>query len=374
MGCSMIDSSMNGIFSLKSFLRIVLFFTIGLFAAQENKEKEVDLIQYDELLTKELDELIQSNCSWDEYEELVGRAHTLISNGADPNIQDGNVLFCNFMNNNIPFIKTCLARRARIDIVEPFSGIPLLFFVYSCKAIELLLNSRANVDVRQALGTTSEFKDWVGATVLHFTSISEGHSLEAVERWCEHIPAGSILLDDAGRTPLHYVCMGVVKGKEGIKNFLVKVATLAWWAAGQEDVRDIKTKQTARDLLNKTCSHVVNYFDEVVREVELARTQLLPDELALSLKGFKKAFNQRAVPIIEEQIGCSKGILNIIMGYTGNDIPRFPYPSLIYQENDDVSKVLGACQCTGKGDRTPLPVSFYIPPIHKPKKKRCLIS
>ncbi len=357
------------VLSLGRLTIIILFSITSLFAAEENKEKEAEAIKEATSYEKKLNALINSDNYEDQLtcelvglvvdrdnhfpwnQEIVDRMQELIDAGANIKAFDDDLFAQIFLSaaclqNNISFIKTCLTYGAPVNGFFFNLGMTPLFFALSPEAAQLLLDAHADVNVKKTLEDRDSDFVSVGSKALHAAAGSHDHPPEVVALLCDHTPAEPLSLDDLGRSPLYFLCLGAQYEK--IDSFFKKARALIWWSSQQVDILDRERQQTPRDCLMRICRDLLKGFDAIVGDVKLARAQLLPYELTMSLKMFNQRPQLALKELIENQ-GLICGISDIVLGYAGENTPLSLYPALIDQEGGDLSHLLSAvARCTPK--------------------------
>ncbi len=349
---------------------IILFSIISLFAAEENKEKESEVVKeviscedrwveelitlknsdkYEDQLTKQLIDLfVDSKDDW--YQETIDRIQELIDAGANINILDGNLLSVTLLSlactkNNIPFIETCLTHGAPVNGFFFNLGMTPLFFAFSPKVAQLLLDAHADVNVKKTLGPDDDLPS-TGPKALHYAAGSHEHSPEVVALLCDHTSAEPLSLDDLGRSPLYFLCLRAQYEKTD--SFFKKARALIWWSSQQVDILDRERQQTPRDCLMRISRDLLKGFDAIVVDVKLARAQLLSHELTMSLKTFNQRPQLALKELIENQ-GLISSVADIIVKYAGENTPPSLYPALVDEEGGDLSHLLSTvARCTPK--------------------------
>ncbi len=306
---------------------------------------------YNDPLTRELNVLCHSN--WNHWtQETTDKLQELIDTGANPN--SFPLLYFGCLKNNIPFIKTCLTHGAEVNYVVSQEGATALFGARSCDVIQLLLDAKADVNFKKIFSRLGNIdNDHVGGKALHFTVLDNDKPLDSIELLCNHTPAEPMPVTDNGHTPLHLLCLKKniteenketeeeeENNKKNIQNFLQRAATLAWWRLGQVEVRNKEKKATPRDILEQTTPGLLDRFDAMIHDTQLAYTQLSSISPMLFTPPMPlKKFEQDQEQIEQQQLYelmperlLIRGIPKMITNYTGRDTPQPLYPALAFRD------------------------------------------
>ncbi len=143
------------LFIVTNFAIVNFFLIANLVAAEEGKiaaeEECKELVakwEYDNQLTKELEELYKSYpLPWSQ--EVIDKIQILICNGANPNTGSCPLLYLACNDNHISLIETCLRYGAKVNEVAGPLGETALLTVKSGESLQLLLDAHADANVRK---------------------------------------------------------------------------------------------------------------------------------------------------------------------------------------------------------------------------------